>query len=83
MKGKVVNFLSRKGFGFILGEDGEQVFVHFSDIKGSGYKSLVEGEEVEYSVENSPKGKKAIDVVRLNPPQPETGDDDQMNEKTW
>lgn len=83
MKGKVVNFLSRKGFGFILGEDGEQVFVHFSDIKGSGYKSLVEGEEVEYSVENSPKGKKAVDVIRLNPPQPERDDDDQLTEKTW
>jgi CspA family cold shock protein len=83
MKGKVVNFLSRKGFGFILGDDGEQVFVHFSNITGSGYKSLVEGEEVEFSVENSPKGKKAIDVVRLNPPQQESDDDDQMAEKTW
>jgi CspA family cold shock protein len=83
MRGKVVNFLSRKGFGFILGEDGEQVFVHFSDISGSGYKSLVEGEEVEYSVENSPKGKKAIDVVRLNPPEPEPDVDDDMGAKTW
>jgi len=83
MRGKVVNFLSRKGFGFILGEDGEQVFVHFSDISGSGYKSLVEGEEVEYSVEISPKGKKAVDVVRLNPPEPEEDVSDDMGAKTW
>jgi len=83
MRGKVINFLPRKGFGFILSEDDEKVFVHFSDITGSGYKLLIEGEPVEYSVENSQKGKKATNVVRLDPPEPEEEIDDDSADKTW
>ncbi len=68
IKGHVTNFLPRKGFGFVTGEDGVQVFIHFSDIRGKAFRTLVEGEEVEYSVTKGPKGLQAVDLVRLDPP---------------
>lgn len=62
MNGTVKWFNSDKGFGFISPESGEDVFVHFSAIESSGYKSLDEGQEVEFEVSNGPKGLQASNV---------------------
>lgn len=67
--GKVKWFSQEKGFGFLEQEGGPDVFVHHSAIQGSGFKTLDEGEEVEFDVIEEPKGLKAQNVVRLNAPQ--------------
>jgi len=56
---------NQKGYGFITSENGKDVFVHFSAIKGDGYKSLEEGMEVEFEVVQGPKGEQATNVVRV------------------
>ncbi len=63
--GTVKWFNSQKGFGFIAREDGPDVFVHYSAIQGSGYRELLEGEHVEFSIVQGPKGLQAAEVVRL------------------
>ena len=63
--GTVKWFSNAKGYGFIAREGAEDVFVHHTGIQGEGYKSLEEGQSVEFSVEQGPKGPQAIDVVRL------------------
>ncbi|HHY86732.1 MAG TPA: cold-shock protein [Verrucomicrobia bacterium] len=62
--GKVKWFDNKKGFGFIAQESGQDVFVHFSSIQGTGYKTLMEGEEVIFEVVTSEKGLKAQNVHR-------------------
>lgn len=69
-KGVVKWFSDRKGFGFIEREEGEDVFVHFDEIAGDGYRSLVEGEEVEFDVVRDPKGLRAESVERIRGPNP-------------
>lgn len=66
MSGTVKWFNSEKGFGFITGEDGKDVFAHFSQIVSDGYKSLEEGQEVTFDVTQGPKGPQAenIQVVK-------------------
>lgn len=64
VSGTVKWFNASKGYGFIACEDGKDVFVHFTAIQGEGYRSLNEGERVEFSVENSPKGPQAVKVVK-------------------
>jgi CspA family cold shock protein len=63
-KGKVKWFNNRKGYGFITTEEGNDIFVHFSAIKEEGYKSLAEGEEVNFEVEDGEKGQQAINVTK-------------------
>ncbi len=60
--GTVKWFNAEKGYGFLAREGGPDVFVHFSAIEGSGYKSLTEGQTVEFSVEQGPKGLQASNV---------------------
>jgi CspA family cold shock protein len=74
--GTVKWFSSEKGYGFIKREDGSDVFVHHSGISGDGFKSLNEGEPVEFEILQEPKGLKAYNVVRLDAP--EGGDDDRQ-----
>jgi CspA family cold shock protein len=61
--GTVKWFNGAKGFGFIAREEGEDVFVHFSAIRGEGFRNLEEGQTVEFSVEQGRKGLQAADVV--------------------
>ena len=64
--GTVKWFNGTKGYGFIAREDGEDVFVHYSAIQGSGYRNLEEGQQVEFSVERGPKGLQATDVTVIS-----------------
>ena len=64
-QGTVKWFNSSKGFGFIQRQSGEDVFVHFSAIQGDGYKSLNEGQAVEFEVTKGPKGLQAANVTAL------------------
>jgi cold shock protein len=65
--GTVKWFDSKKGFGFILSPDGQDVFVHFSSILGDGFRSLKDGEAVEYELLQGDKGMSAEKVRRLAP----------------
>lgn len=58
-------FNGTKGFGFIEREGGPDVFVHFSAIRGEGFKNLAEGQRVEFTIEQGPKGLQAADIVIL------------------
>lgn len=60
--GTVKWFSDSKGYGFISRDAGDDVFVHFSAIQGSGFRSLAEGQRVEFSVEQGPKGLRAVNV---------------------
>ncbi len=64
--GHVKWFNESKGFGFITPTDGSKdVFVHFSAINGNGFKTLSEGQHVEFSIQDSPRGPSAVDVITL------------------
>lgn len=64
-KGKVKWFSNQKGYGFITRDDGKDVFVHHTAIQGEGYKTLEEGQEVEFDVTQGPKGEQATNVTKL------------------
>lgn len=64
-RGKIKWFSNPKGYGFITPESGKDIFVHFSAIKAEGYKSLQEGDEVEFQITQGPKGEQATDVVKV------------------
>ncbi len=63
--GKVKWFNDSKGYGFITAEDGTDAFVHYSDISGEGFKTLAEGDSVEFEVTQGPKGAKAVNVRKV------------------
>jgi len=65
VKGTVKWFNSSKGYGFLSQENGEDVFVHYSALQGDGYKSLNEGEAVEFEVTKGAKGLQAASVVKI------------------
>lgn len=65
VKGTVKWFNNQKGYGFITPENGSDVFVHHSVIQGDGYKSLNEGQQVEFEIEKGPKGEQATNVVKI------------------
>lgn len=64
MKGTVKWFNDSKGYGFIQHGTGEDVFVHFSAIVGDGYRTLAEGEEVEFEIRDGEQGRQATNVIR-------------------
>ena len=64
-KGTVKWFNNQKGFGFISDQQGNDVFVHYSGIQSNGFKSLEEGQEVEFEVIEGQKGPQAVNVVKL------------------
>ncbi|MDZ7266254.1 MAG: cold-shock protein [candidate division KSB1 bacterium] len=63
--GTVKWFNEAKGYGFIQRENGQDVFVHFKAINGEGFKTLTEGEKVQFEVQQGPKGLSASNVIRL------------------
>jgi cold shock protein len=63
--GHVKWFNEKKGFGFIINQAGEDVFIHYKDIQGVGFKTLQEKEEVSFLLDRGPKGLKAQEVMRL------------------
>ena len=65
MTGKVKWFNSEKGFGFVTNEEGLDIFVHFSAITGEGFKTLDEGQEVEFDVVEGDRGPQAANIVKL------------------
>ena len=62
MTGKVKWFDNKKGYGFIICEDGKEVFVHFTGIVAEGFKSLSENQQVTFELENGVKGEQAVNV---------------------
>lgn len=66
LTGKVKWFSREKGYGFIEREDGPDIFVHHTAIQGTGFRTLNEGDRVEFDVIEEPKGLKAQNVVRLD-----------------
>ena len=65
LTGKVKWFNDAKGYGFIERPDGDDVFVHYTAIQGTGFRSLSEGQEVEFEVVDGPKGKQAANVSKV------------------
>ncbi len=63
--GTVKWFNSQKGFGFIEREGGDDIFVHYNSIQGQGFKSLDEGQKVEFDIRQGPKGEQAENVTRI------------------
>ena len=65
VRGTVKWFNNQKGYGFITPESGADVFVHHSEIQGEGYKSLTEGQAVEFEIAEGPKGEQAKNVISV------------------
>ncbi|MCD6364318.1 MAG: cold-shock protein [Planctomycetes bacterium] len=66
--GKVKWFDPKKGYGFIIGDEGQDVFVHYTSIEAEGFRALRDGEVVDYELTKGEKGDQARSVVRLTPP---------------
>lgn len=66
MKGEVLRFNKDKGYGFIKGEDGNDIFFHYSQLVMEGFKDIAVGSKVEFDVEESPKGLRANNVKKID-----------------
>lgn len=66
LKGKIKKFNNEKGYGFIIVEGYNDIFVHYSEIKQEGYKTLNAGDSVEFELKETEKGLQAIDVVKIS-----------------
>jgi CspA family cold shock protein len=75
-EGTVKWFNSRKGYGFITAEDGKDIFVHYADIAGEGYKTLVEGDSVSFDIVEGEKGLRAENVVHKSASEGESASED-------
>ena len=64
--GRVKWFSDQKGYGFLTTDEGEDVIVHYSAVEGEGFKTLTEGQEVEFDIVEGPKGNQAQNVVRAS-----------------
>ncbi len=64
-KGKVKWFNAKKGYGFVSTEDGKDVFVHYKEITSEGFKTLEEGEDVEFEIKSGDKGDQAVNVRKI------------------
>ncbi len=64
-RGKVKWFNAKKGYGFISTEEGNDVFVHYKEIKSEGFKTLEEGEDVEFEIKSGDKGDQAVNVTKV------------------
>ena len=64
-KGKVKWFNAQKGYGFITSEDGKDLFIHQTEIQGNGFRSLDEGQAVEFEIKQGPKGEQATKVSKI------------------
>lgn len=65
VRGKVKWFNAKKGYGFISTTEGKDVFVHYNEIKDEGFRTLIEGQEVEFEISTGPKGDHATNVVKV------------------
>ena len=84
--GTVKWFSNEKGYGFIQREGADDVFVHYSAIQGDGFKTLSEGQSVEFTVEQGPKGPQAASVVALSAPDQtaqSSGWGESRNDRGW
>ncbi|HLP47672.1 MAG TPA: cold-shock protein [Candidatus Deferrimicrobium sp.] len=64
-RGKVKWFNAKKGYGFISTSEGKDVFVHYNEVKSEGFKTLDEGQEVEFEINSGPKGDHAVNVKKV------------------
>lgn len=81
--GRVKWFDERKGYGFIAPESGSDVFVHYTGIEGTGFKTLHEGQEVEFETEQGDKGLKAVNVRIVGGEVPSSTREWQSDEEEW
>ena len=65
VEGTIKWFNEKKGYGFIQQDDGPDIFVHYSSISGEGFKTLAEGERVQFDIEDGDKGPKAVNVTKI------------------
>ena len=65
VKGTVKWFNEKKGYGFLSREDGDDVFVHYTSIQNEGFKTLREGQSVEFEIQDGPKGPQAVNVTAI------------------
>jgi len=67
-RGTVAWFSANKGYGFVKRVNGPDVFCHFSQIRGEGFRTLAEGDQVEFEIRKGPKGPECVDIVKLEEP---------------
>ena len=79
--GKVKWFDPKKGYGFIVGDEGQDVFVHYTSILGDGFRALKDGETVDYEMTKGDKGFQARNVCREGSPKPPEGQQDQQDQQ--